>query len=59
MFPLQEEKAELRSQNYIIEKEKSSLELQLNGKKGQAQAYLVQIEHLKSQVEETKIEVSI
>ena len=48
----QEEKTELKAQNYILEKEKRSLELRLSGKESQEQAYMVQIEHLKSEVAE-------
>ncbi len=49
---LQEEKAELKSQNYLLEKEKSALELQLSGKQSQEQAYIVQIDHLKCEISE-------
>lgn len=49
----QEEKAELRAQNYLLEKEKSALELRLSGKESREQAYVIQIEHLKSEVEES------
>ena len=48
----QEEKAELKAQNYLMEKEKRALELRLSGKESQEQAYLVQIEHLKCEVKE-------
>ena len=46
----QEEKAEIKAQNYLLEKEKKALELRLSGKESREQAYLVQIEHLKSEV---------
>lgn len=46
----QEEKAELKAQNYLLEKEKKSLELRLSTMESQEHAYLVQIEHLKSEV---------
>ena len=49
---LQEEKAELKSQNYLLNKEKSALELQLSGKQSQEQAYMVQIDHLKCELSE-------
>ncbi|KAJ8311750.1 hypothetical protein KUTeg_011105 [Tegillarca granosa] len=52
LMAIKEEKAELRAQNYLLEKEKRSLELRLSGKESQEQAYLVQIDHLKSEVRE-------
>lgn len=54
MLTTQEEKAELKAQNYLLEKEKAALDLQLSGKESQEQAYIVQIEHLKSEVTEWK-----
>lgn len=50
----QEEMAELKAQLYLLEKEKKALELKLNSREAQEQAYLVHIEHLKSEVEEQK-----
>ncbi|GFY75312.1 colorectal mutant cancer protein, partial [Trichonephila inaurata madagascariensis] len=47
-----EEKAEFKAQVYLLEKEKTSLELQLNSREAQEQAYLVQIEHFKSELQE-------
>lgn len=44
--------AELKAQLYLLEKEKKALELKLNTREAQEQAYLVHIEHLKSEVEE-------
>ena len=44
----------MKAQNYLLEKEKAALDLQLSGKESQEQAYLVQIEHLKSEVKETQ-----
>lgn len=44
--------AELKAQLYLLEKEKKSLELKLSSQEAQEQAYLVHIEHLKSEVEE-------
>ena len=52
LFEIQEEKAELKSVNYLLEKEKSALELQLSGKQSQEQAYMLQIDHLKSELSE-------
>ncbi len=49
---VQEEKAELKSQNYLLEKEKAALDLQLSGKQSQEHAYVVQIDHLKSELYE-------
>lgn len=53
-FPcyLQEEIAEMKAQLYLLEKEKKALELKLSSQETQEQAYLVQIEHLKSELEE-------
>lgn len=48
----QEEKAELKSQNYLLCREKRSLELQVAGKESQEQAYLVQLEHLKAELQQ-------
>uniref|UniRef100_A0A8C2KBD3 MCC regulator of WNT signaling pathway n=2 Tax=Cyprinus carpio TaxID=7962 RepID=A0A8C2KBD3_CYPCA len=47
-----EEMAELKAQLYLLEKEKKALELKLSTREAQEQAYLVHIEHLKSEVEE-------
>ncbi|KAF6125682.1 hypothetical protein HJG60_012764 [Phyllostomus discolor] len=52
--PAQEEMAELKAQLYLLEKEKKALELKLSTREAQEQAYLVHIEHLKSEVEEHK-----
>lgn len=46
----QEEKAELKASNYLLLNEKAALELKLSGKESQEKAYLVTIEHLKSEV---------
>lgn len=53
-FVPQEEMAELKAQLYLLEKEKKALELKLSTREAQEQAYLVHIEHLKSEVEEQK-----
>ncbi len=42
----------MKAQNYLLEKEKSSLDLQLSSKQSHVQAYLVQIEHLKCEIKE-------
>lgn len=42
----------MKAQLYLLEKEKKTLELKLSTQEAQEQAYLVQIEHLKSEVEE-------
>ena len=47
---MQEEKAELKASNYLLLNEKAALELKLSGKESQEKAYLVTIEHLKSEV---------
>lgn len=46
--------AELKAQLYLLEKEKKALELKVSTRDAQEQAYLVHIEHLKSEVEEQK-----
>lgn len=46
--------AELKAQLYLLEKEKKALELKLSTREAQEQAYLVHIEHLKSEVEDQK-----
>ncbi|KAL3885546.1 hypothetical protein ACJMK2_025597 [Sinanodonta woodiana] len=52
LMAMKEEKAELKAQNYLLEKEKRALELRLSGMESQEQAYLVQIDHLKCEVSE-------
>lgn len=52
LMAMKEEKAELKAQVYLLEKEKTSLELQLSSREAQEQAYLVQIEHFKSELQE-------
>ncbi|XP_061190130.1 colorectal mutant cancer protein-like isoform X2 [Saccostrea echinata] len=52
LMAMKEEKAELRAQNYLLEKEKNALELRLSGKETREQADVIQIEHLKSEMEE-------
>ncbi|XP_070545684.1 colorectal mutant cancer protein-like isoform X3 [Ptychodera flava] len=47
---VKEEKAELKAQNYLLEKEKKAIELKLSTREAQEQAYLLHIEHLKSEV---------
>lgn len=54
VFWWQEEMAELKAQLYLLEKEKKALELKVSTRDAQEQAYLVHIEHLKSEVEEQK-----
>ncbi|TSO37111.1 Colorectal mutant cancer protein [Bagarius yarrelli] len=44
--------AEMKAHLYLLEKEKKTLELKLSTQETCEQAYLVQIEHLKSEVEE-------
>ncbi|XP_036385414.1 colorectal mutant cancer protein isoform X2 [Megalops cyprinoides] len=52
LMAMKEEMAELKAQLYLLEKEKKALELKLSTREAQEQAYLVHIEHLKSEVEE-------
>ncbi|XP_077997044.1 colorectal mutant cancer protein-like isoform X2 [Glandiceps talaboti] len=52
---VKEEKAELKAQNYLLEKEKKAIELKLSTREAQEQAYLVHIEHLKSEVKEKEL----
>ncbi|XP_077318396.1 colorectal mutant cancer protein isoform X3 [Lithobates pipiens] len=54
LMAMKEEMAELKAQLYLLEKEKKALELKLSTRDAQEQAYLVHIEHLKSEVEEQK-----
>ncbi|XP_077923061.1 colorectal mutant cancer protein isoform X1 [Halichoerus grypus] len=54
LMAMKEEMAELKAQLYLLEKEKKALELKLSTREAQEQAYLVHIEHLKSEVEEQK-----
>ena len=52
LMALKEEKAELKAKNYLIEKEKRALELKITSRDAQEQAYLVHIEHLKSEMQD-------
>ncbi|KAK2194115.1 hypothetical protein NP493_2g08028 [Ridgeia piscesae] len=52
LMALKEEKAELKALNYLLEKEKGAMQLQLSGKESQEHAYLIQIDHLKSEITE-------
>ena len=52
MQALKEERAELKHRIYLLEKERRSLELKINSREAQEQAYIVHIEHLKSEVKE-------
>ncbi|KAL7988855.1 hypothetical protein Chor_007774, partial [Crotalus horridus] len=49
LMAMKEEMAELKAQLYLLEKEKKALELKLSSREAQEQAYLVHIEHLKSE----------
>ncbi len=49
---LKEDRAELKHRIYMLEKEKRALELKLSSREAQEQAYIVHIEHLKSEVKE-------
>ncbi|XP_076323234.1 colorectal mutant cancer protein-like isoform X2 [Tachypleus tridentatus] len=52
LMAVKEEKAELKAQVYLLEKEKGALELRLSSHEAQEQAYLVHIEHLKTELKE-------
>ncbi|XP_022253147.1 colorectal mutant cancer protein-like isoform X3 [Limulus polyphemus] len=52
LMAIKEEKAELKAQVYLLEKEKGSLELRLSSQEAQEQAYLVHIEHLRTELKE-------
>lgn len=52
LMALKEEKAELKAKNYLIEKEKKALELKITSRDAQEHAYLVHIEHLKSEMQD-------
>ncbi|XP_063996207.1 colorectal mutant cancer protein isoform X2 [Pogoniulus pusillus] len=54
LMAMKEEMAELKAQLYLLEKEKKALELKLSTREAQEQAYLIHIEHLKSEMEEQK-----
>ncbi|XP_071943323.1 colorectal mutant cancer protein-like isoform X2 [Antedon mediterranea] len=49
---LKEERAELKAQNYLQEKERKALELKLSSREAQEEAYLVQINNLKCEMKE-------
>ncbi|KAJ7393974.1 hypothetical protein OS493_003645 [Desmophyllum pertusum] len=52
LMALKEEKAELKAKNYLVEKEKRALELKITSRDAQEHAYLVHIEHLKSEMQD-------
>ncbi|XP_046858847.1 colorectal mutant cancer protein-like isoform X2 [Xenia sp. Carnegie-2017] len=52
LMALKEEKAELRAKVYLTEKEKKAVELQLTSREAQEQAYVVHIEHLKTELKD-------
>lgn len=52
LMALKEEKAELKAKNYLVEKEKKALELRITTRDAQEQAYLVHIDHLKSEMQD-------
>ncbi|XP_033124160.1 colorectal mutant cancer protein-like isoform X2 [Anneissia japonica] len=49
---LKEERAELKAQNYLQDKERKALELKLSSREAQEEAYLVQINNLKCEMKE-------
>ncbi len=51
---LKEEKAELKAQYYLLEKEKKAAELKMSSRDAREMAYLAQIDHLKSEVQDKK-----
>ncbi|XP_071788109.1 colorectal mutant cancer protein-like isoform X3 [Asterias amurensis] len=52
---LKEEKAELKAQYYLLEKEKKAAELKMSSRDAREMAYLAQIDHLKSEVLDKKV----
>ncbi|KAH7951532.1 hypothetical protein HPB52_010279 [Rhipicephalus sanguineus] len=50
LMAIKEEKAELKAQNYLLEKEKAALELRAGSWEAREQAYLISIEHLRTQL---------
>lgn len=52
LMAMKEEKAELKAQVYLLEKDSAALELKLNGREVQEQAYIAHIEQLKCEVRE-------
>ncbi|ELU00264.1 hypothetical protein CAPTEDRAFT_145778, partial [Capitella teleta] len=59
LMAMKEDKAELKAQNFLLEKERRSFELQLRGKESQEKVYQVQIDHLKSQMDENQQRLGI
>lgn len=54
LMAIKEEKAELKAQNYLLEKEKAALELRAGSWEAREQAYLVSIEHLRTQLTDVR-----
>lgn len=54
LMAIKEEKAELKAQNYLLEKEKAALELRAGSWEAREQAYMVSIEHLRAQLADTQ-----
>ncbi|XP_021379486.1 colorectal mutant cancer protein-like isoform X2 [Mizuhopecten yessoensis] len=52
LMAMKEEKTELKSSNYLLEKEKRALELKLSSRDSEQQANFLQIEHLKCELQE-------
>ncbi|XP_060069390.1 colorectal mutant cancer protein-like [Ylistrum balloti] len=52
LMAMKEEKTELKSSNYLLEKEKRALELKLSSRESEEQAHILQIEHLKCELQE-------
>ncbi|KAL3234179.1 hypothetical protein MRX96_022696 [Rhipicephalus microplus] len=50
LMAIKEEKAELKAQNYLLEKEKAALELRAGSWEAREQAYLISMEHLRTQL---------
>ncbi|KAK8776955.1 hypothetical protein V5799_029698 [Amblyomma americanum] len=54
LMAIKEEKAELKAQNYLLEKEKAALELRAGSWEAREQAYMVSIEHLRAQLADAR-----
>ncbi|TRY57209.1 hypothetical protein DNTS_003286 [Danionella cerebrum] len=50
LMAMKEELAELKAQLYLLEKEKKALELKLNTREAQEEAFLLHIQHLKAEL---------
>ena len=52
---VKEEKVEWKNRSFLLAKEKSIIDLKLNSKEAQEKAFIAQLDHLKTQVNELKV----